>query len=106
LLAAHGFVAWARMPGAPVRNMLIAPNDTKHPVARPIAGVRAGRVLIDVLLPPSSGAVAVVIAYQPVKAFPITLTRHVAIPRVASIEFCLVEGENTQSGLQTCANGA
>jgi hypothetical protein len=60
----HGFVACDGLPCTPVSHMLTAPNDTIAPVNRPIAGVKASRVLIDVFLPPSSGALAVVIAYQ------------------------------------------
>jgi len=53
-LAEHAFVAWTPEPCTPVRNMLTAPNDTiESPVNRPTAGVRASRVVIDSLLPPS-----------------------------------------------------
>jgi len=75
-LVEHGFVAWAGVPCTPVSHMLTAPNETtESPVNRPIAGVRASRLLIDSLLSPlRESCVYLVFAYHPEKAFPATLT--------------------------------
>jgi hypothetical protein len=89
LLAEHAFAAWAGEPCTPVSHMLTAPNETtESPVNRPIAGVKASRLLIDSLLPPLRESCAYVVnAYQLEKAFPATLTRHLAVPRAAGVEF-------------------
>lgn len=89
LLVEHAFVVWAGEPCTPVSHMLTAPNETtESPVNRPIAGVKASRLLIDSLLPPlRESCVYVVNACQPEKAFPATLTRHLAVARAAGVEF-------------------
>ena len=91
LLMEHAFVAWAGEPCTPVSHMLTAPNETtESPVNRPIAGVKASRLVIDSLLPPlRESCVYVVNACQPVKAFPATLTRHLTVARAAGVEFAL-----------------
>jgi hypothetical protein len=91
-LAEHAFVfvAWVGEPCTPVSHMLTAPNDTAEAVARPITGVKASRLVIDSLLPPSRESCGVVIAYQPEKAFPDTLTRHLAVTRAGGPEFAVL----------------
>ena len=55
-LVEHGFAACVRAVGAPCASwshMPTAPNDTIEAVASPITGVKASRLVIDSLLPPS-----------------------------------------------------
>jgi hypothetical protein len=96
-VAVHTFVAWRGEPCTPVRYTLTAPNDTiESPVNRPIAGVKASRLLIDSLLPPSREsrcrrdclpARGSFPSCQLVEAFPATLTRHLALSCVDCFEF-------------------
>jgi hypothetical protein len=96
-VAVHTFVAWRGELGAPVRYMLTAPNDTiESPVNRPKAGVKASRLFIDSLLPPSRESRCrraclpvrgSFLSYQLVEAFPATLTRHLALPCAEGFEF-------------------
>src|SRR5690348_9619410 len=52
----QGLVALDGLPCTPVSSMLTAPNDTiDSPVNRPIAGLKANRALMKLLLPPSLG---------------------------------------------------
>jgi hypothetical protein len=76
VLAEHAFVAWAGVPCTPVSHMLTALNETtESPVNRPIAGVRASRLVIDSLLSPlRESCVYLLLAYRPEKTFPATLT--------------------------------
>ena len=106
LLVEHAFVAWAGEPCTPVSHMLTAPNETtESPVNRPIAGVKASRLLIDSLLPPlRESCVYVVNACQPEKAFPATLTRHLTVTCAAGVEFAQrMEKIHAQDHLQRSA---
>jgi hypothetical protein len=94
-LAEHGFLTVAGEPCTPVSHILTAPNDTiESPVNRPITGVKASRLVIDSLFTTIAGdPVVFVIAYQPGKAFPDTLTRHMAMVSAAGLEFAGLRGK-------------